>query len=279
VRGWLRGIVFGIIVVMLTVAISVWQGWIPLPNGQDNTIKSQRALEDTITTTTGSPTLTSSPQEISYKVEYRWDGSILIVTIEGPPRELTFVMSDPDGETVYKEDIKKEDMLDEKENVGISLKRIPPKHGEFTLVLYAPQEDEIIYKKSIVFWEKINATINKVEGKIEVAENYYEIKGFRAEVWSTHEGESPLTVACMVYELGTYEDNFEYEVKSRDTVIAYLRKNTVETIERDFPMWLIVDKGLMSPGKEYESSIVIKVEIYDCSTEELLDSESIVYAI
>jgi len=285
VRGWLRGIVFGILVVILTIAISVWQGWISIPNGQDNAINPQGSLESThtplntsstVTTTTTSPTLTSSLQEVleevSYKVEYFWDNESipnLNVNIEGSPRELVFVLSDPNGVTVYKKTINKEDMLDEKELIKISIDNIPFNLGNFTIALYDPTVDKIVYKKHIRLWNEPRIIIDKIEPIPLVFDPSYDyLSGYRVTI--INPDDTPYKF-CINAEFKLYSPNLNQYVRGGGTPI-YLRPNTIHVIE---PITLSEEAIDIRGGERF----LMKANVYDCRTNKVIVSKTVEYEV
>ncbi|KPU62227.1 hypothetical protein EP1X_09885 [Thermococcus sp. EP1] len=259
-KGIAKGIIWAILIIMITVAVSVWQGWIPYSKTQNNPIVE----EDAPNTEIPSSGIQKLLGQYNYYVEYFWSNRTptLNLIIEGPPRNLTVILSDPHGATVGKVKILKEDLLDEKELVSFSFYKAPFKLGEYTLILYDPTEDKVVYKKTLKLFEEPKILVGDIIPKIDkdswIGGTTYYLDGFQVQV--TNRGNSPVKVCGKATILSSSKSS---EV---DLGWRYLPKNGAVTVDKD------LDNIKLNPGEGAK----IEVWFYDCYTGKLLGEQSLV---
>ncbi|KUK18019.1 hypothetical protein [Thermococcus sibiricus] len=239
VIGWL------FFIVGITLLISTLAGWIP---------------PDYL----GSLTESTTSTEESYKVSYRWSDTspTLLISIQGYPRNITILLSDPDGITIKKEKITKEELLDEKELITVNFEYYDFKLGEYTLIIYDSSHDNILYKTSLELFKPPKVSIGNIDPEVTVSYDRFRDK--------------------IVYNFKDIHIN----VTNLNPTPAKIRSQ-IEIISQNNKKLLPIDCIYIPPTSSVllkpqyylleftteptENQVTIKVTVYDCHTGEQLD--------
>ena len=241
----------------VTLLVSTLTGWIP-PD----------ALESLMNRKSQDGFLSHSEP---YKVSYYWSNTspTLFISIKFPPQNITLILSDPDGVTIKKEKITKENLLDEKELIAVSFRYLPFKTGEYTLILYNPNTEEVIYRKSIELFETPKVSIGNITPKGTVRYDKFlgKIVYHFNDIYFNITNLNPTPV--MIY--------------SKVEIISQNNKESV-SIDCVFipPKRSVVLNPLYVPElhtEPTENHVTILVTVYDCFSEKQLDSEKYIIKI
>ncbi|ASJ10690.1 hypothetical protein A3L12_04945 [Thermococcus sp. P6] len=104
----------------------------------------------TVTTTTS----TTTEYQVTSYTPIAKDGAVYLkVTVKGEPRSLELLLSNPEGNTVGKDFIPEEDLVDGVESVELQMADYgtTPEAGTYTLYIFDFITDEFIYSKNITF--------------------------------------------------------------------------------------------------------------------------------
>jgi len=257
-KGSYRTVAFGIIIIGITLVISVSLGWIPLniSNSSDNQkINGSQPSEGT-----SLPQQSLLPELFEqYNINYYWDNTspVLLLTIEGQPHDFMLVFSDPDGDTVWEEKISKSHLLDKKEVIEIPFDNIPFKPGKYTLILYDPTADKILYAESFkLFDEKLRVFIEDIWKDIQPEHDDIYKVSYYFNV--TNRGSTPVMVKPSI-ELVTPEGR-----ESQQINCTYIAPRKTLIIKIPYDVYYHYQPG-------FKIEVDVTITLHDCYTGEQLD--------